>query len=173
MKKKGFDLVPYVNHFGETPDQGWNEFWDSPRYSSGYAALWNVFAFVPETHMLKSYDQRVKATYALMQSFIEFTTANSSKISSLRAETKKRNKTQNEFPIGWKWDRNKFSEITFKGYESGHKPSAISGLRRLYYDRSKPFEKKVPFYNVYTDTLTVKKPKAYIIPQGWWKVIDR
>ena len=173
MKKKGFDLVPYVNHFGETPDQGWNEFWDSPRYSSGYAALWNVFAFVPETHMLKSYDQRVKATYALMQSFIEFTTANSKKITSLRTETKKRQTTQKEFPIGWKWDKNKFSEITFKGYEAGRKPSAISELPRLYYDRSKPFEKRVPFYNVYTDTLSVEKPKAYIIPQGWWKVIDR
>ena len=41
------------------------------------------------------------------------------------------------------------------------------------YDRSKPFEAKVPFYNFYRDTLSVGKPKAYIIPQGWWKVIDR
>jgi hypothetical protein len=57
MKEKGWDLVPYVNHFGETPDQGWPQFWDSPRYSSGYASLWNTFAFVPETHMLKPYPQ--------------------------------------------------------------------------------------------------------------------
>ncbi len=173
MKKKGFDLVPYVNHFGDTPDEGWNEFWDSPRYSSGYAALWNVFAFVPETHMLKPYDQRVKSTYALMQSFIEFTSANSAKILALRDETKKRQINQASFPIGWKWDKTKFVEINFKGYEAGRKLSEISGLPRLYYDRSKPFEKKVPFYNVYTDTLSVVKPKAYIIPQGWWKVIER
>ncbi|MGN6166002.1 MAG: hypothetical protein ACTHOF_15815, partial [Flavisolibacter sp.] len=25
----------------------------------------------------------------------------------------------------------------------------------------------------YRDTLSVEKPKAYIIPQGWWKVIER
>ncbi len=73
MKEKGYDLVPYVNSFGDTPEDGWPEFWDSPRYSSGYAALWNSFAFIPETHMLKPYEQRVKSTYALMQCFIEFT----------------------------------------------------------------------------------------------------
>src|SRR5205809_430608 len=55
MKEKGYDLVPYVNSFNDTPESGWSEYWDSPRYSSGYATLWNCFAFVPETHMLKPY----------------------------------------------------------------------------------------------------------------------
>jgi len=32
---------------------------------------------------------------------------------------------------------------------------------------------KVPFYNFYRDTLSSGKPKAYIIPQGWWKVVNR
>jgi len=47
MKKKGYDLVPYVNSFGESPEQGWPEFLEGPRYSSGYASLWQTFAFVP------------------------------------------------------------------------------------------------------------------------------
>jgi hypothetical protein len=45
-------------------------------------------------------------------------------------------------------------------------------LPRLYYDRSKPFEKQVPIYNFYKAQTIIQKPKAYIIPQGWWKVID-
>ncbi|MBC7902590.1 MAG: M14 family metallopeptidase, partial [Gemmatimonadaceae bacterium] len=73
MKEKGYDLLPYVNAFGDTPETGWSEYFDGPRYSSGYASLWGTFAFVPETHMLKSYEQRVNATYALMESFIQFT----------------------------------------------------------------------------------------------------
>jgi hypothetical protein len=173
MKVKGWDLVPYVNHFGETPDNGWNEFWDSPRYSSGYATLWNCFAFVPETHMLKPYDQRVRSTHDLMVSFIEFTSKNAGRILSLRSETKKLQQNATSFPIAWKWDRTKFKEIVFKGYEAGHKPSGVSGLPRLYYDTRKPFEKRIPFYNVYVDTLSVEKPTAYLIPQGWWKVIER
>jgi hypothetical protein len=173
MKNKGFDLVPYVNHFGETPDAGWPQFWDSPRYSSGYATLWNTFAFVPETHMLKPYKQRVASTQALMESLINFVSKNSNKITELRNQTKQQQISQITFPIGWKWDKTKSTKINFKGFEAGKKSSEISGLPRLFYDRSKPFEKNVLFYNIYTDTLSVEKPVAYIIPQGWWKVIDR
>lgn len=46
-------------------------------------------------------------------------------------------------------------------------------MPRLFYDHSKPFEKKVKFYNTYVPAITVEKPKAYIIPQGWHCVIKR
>ena len=173
MKEKGYDLVPYVNHFGETPDKGWSEFWDSPRYSSGYASLWNTFAFVPETHMLKPYPQRVAATKALMESFISFTNKNSQAITKLRLDAKSQLLKQQEYTSKWALDKTRFSEITYKGYEAGKKTSEISGLPRLYYDRSKPFEIKVPFYNYYKGSIKIVRPKAYIIPQGWWKVIER
>jgi hypothetical protein len=108
-----------------------------------------------------------------MKSFIQFTAANSAKITALRAAAKKEQLSQNAFPIAWKWDRSKFTEVSFKGYEAGKKASEVSGLARLYYDRTKPYEKRVPFYNIYFDTLQVARPKAYVIPQGWWKVIER
>lgn len=173
MKSKGFDLVPYVNHFGDTPDKGWPEFWDSPRYSSGFGTLWNTFSFVPETHMLKPYKQRVEATKAMMESFIEFTTQHGKEITGLRDKIRKEQTTQSLFPVAWKLDRTKWTDITFKGYEADQKMSEVSGLPRLYYDRAKPYEKKIPFYNTYRDTLFIQKPKAYIISQGWWKVIER
>jgi hypothetical protein len=173
MKQKGYDLVPYVNHFGDTPEKGWSEFWDSPRYSSGYASLWSTFSFTPETHMLKPYKQRVEATVALMKSFIEFTSAHGQEMIALREQTRKEQRTQASFPIAWKLDRTQFTHIEYKGYAAGYKPSGVSGLPRLYYDRAKPFDIQVPFYNVYKDTLAVERPRAYIIPQGWWKVIDR
>src|SRR5260221_7563575 len=128
MKEKGYDVVPYVNAFGDTPENGWSEYWDSPRYSSGYATLWQTFSFVPETHMLKTYEQRVKSTYALMQCFIEFTSANSEKMKQLRDKAKQAIKTQTDFPISWQLDRSQFKEITYKGYEAGHKPSEVSGF---------------------------------------------
>lgn len=173
MKKMGWDLVPYVNHFGETPERGWTEFWDSPRYSSGYAALWSTFSFVPETHMLKPYKQRVAATKDLMKCFIDFASAHAEDIISLRSDARNQQLHQQQFPITWKIDRSKSVQIDFKGYTSGRKPSGISGSPRLYYDRSMPFERKIPFYNYYVDTFSVVKPSAYIIPQGWWKVVDR
>jgi hypothetical protein len=173
MKQKGYDLVPYVNHFGETPDKGWNQFWDSPRYSSGFASLWNSFSFVPETHMLKPYHQRVDATKKLMESFLEFAAINGRKIKELRTLDRQENIKRDSFPLGWKHDKTRSREISYKGYTSGKKPSEVSGLSRLYYNREQPFEIKVPFYNIYTDTFSVATPAAYIIPQGWHKVIER
>jgi len=172
MKEKGYDLIPYVNAFGDTPDSGWPEFFESPRYSSGYAAMWHTFSFISETHMLKPYDQRVKSTYELMKSFIDFTAKNSETIKQLRDQTKQSVKTQAEFPIAWTLDRSRSSKRIYKGYTAGRKPSDVSGQPRLFYDRTKPYEKEIPFYNFYTPSTLIKKPKAYIIPQGWWTVID-
>ncbi len=172
MKEKGYDLIPYVNAFGDTPENGWSEYWDSPRYSSGYATLWHSFAFVPETHMLKPYDQRVKATYALMQCFIDFTSKNSARIKDLRDQTKESVRSANDFPVNWVLDKSQSATFNYKGYTAGRKTSEVSGLPRLYYDRNKPFEKQVPIYNYYKPQTIIQKPQAYIIPQGWWKVID-
>lgn len=172
MKEKGYDLVPYVSFGGNTPDAGLTAYFDGPRYSSGYATLWHTFAFVPETHMLKSYEQRVQSTYALMESFITFTTKNSQTIKQLREQTKQSVKQQTDFPVSWVLNRNKNAEVTFKGYEAIRKPSDISGLSRLYYDRSKPYEKQLKYYNDFDARTTIKKPAAYIVPQGWWKIID-
>lgn len=172
MKEKGYDLVPYVSFGGNTPDQGMTAYFDGPRYSSGYASLWHSFAFVPETHMLKPYEQRVMSTYQLMISFIEFTSRNSARIKELRDKTKAAVKTQSEFPVSWSLNREKFDEVMFKGYEAGRKPSNVSGQPRLYYDRNKPYEKKIRYFNFFDNKTIIKKPVAYVIPQGWWKVIE-
>lgn len=172
MKKKGYDLIPYVNSFGDTPENGWPEYLDGPRYTSGYAALWHTFSFVPETHMLKPYFQRVQATYALMQCFIEYTSKNSEQIKALRLQTKQAVINQLNFPVSWISDRSRYKEVLYKGYEAGRKPSEISGLPRLFYDRSKPFEKTIKIFNYFPAKLIITKPTAYIIPQGWWKVIE-
>src|SRR5690606_14145913 len=84
MKEKGYDLVPYVNHWGDTPDKGWTQFYDPPRFTSGFAALFQTFAFVTETHMPKSYSLSVYATYDLMKAFTEFSGAHAAEIQQAR-----------------------------------------------------------------------------------------
>lgn len=172
MKTKGYDLIPYVNSFGDTPENGWPEFFEGPRYGSGYAALWSTFSFVAETHMLKPYEQRVKSTLELMRSFIDYISKNSEAIRKAREQDRKEVLTRTEFPISWKLDRSRYSDRLYKGFKSGYKPSEISGQSRLYYDRNQPFETTVKFYNYYVPEVVISKPKAYIIPQGWVKVIE-
>ena len=49
----------------------------------------------------------------------------------------------------------------------------MTGLDRLYYDRSSTWEKEIDFFNTYQPSVTVEKPLAYIIPQAYTKVIER
>ncbi len=172
MKSKKHDMVPYVNVDGTDPSVGFSQFNDAPRYSSGYAALFNTISFMPETHMLKPYKARTQSTYDLLKTFLETNARFAKEIKEVRKKAIENTKQQKDFPLSWKLDRKQFTEITFKGYEPGSKTSKVSGLPILFYDHSKPFTKQVKFYDVYTGQNITSKPKAYIIPQGWWKVIE-
>ena len=173
MKKRGYDMVPYVNDFDKTPESGWREFYESPRFSSGYAALFHIMAYVPETHMLKPFKDRVKATYALMQSIIKEGAEHAGEIKKVRANDLAALANQNKFVLDWQADTTHCDSILFKGYEGAYKPSEVSGLPRLYYDHAKPFTKKVPFYDHFVPSKTVTAPAAYIIPKTWVSVISQ
>ncbi len=171
MKQKGFELVPYVNDPAAGPDSGWNEFYDSPRYSTGYTALFATIGFMPETHMLKPFDQRVKSVYALMASFITYMGVHREEILRLRREAIRATGIQAFFPLDWEVDRTRPDSIDFRGYQATRMPSQVSGFPRLYYDHSHPYERRIPFYDNYRVVDSVAKPAAYILPQGWWQVI--
>jgi zinc carboxypeptidase len=172
MEQKGWPMCPYVNFEDGNPEKGWDEFYDPPRYSSGYAALFNTISFIPETHMLKPFKDRVLSTYALMQTMIEQASIHAKEIIEKRKQNFIDNKNQTEFLLNWKPDTSKFDTVPFKGYESGKKISEVTGLERMYYDHTKPFEKEVKYYDYFIGDRLVKVPKEYIIPQGWHDVID-
>ncbi|GAB3820049.1 M14 family zinc carboxypeptidase [Pontibacter rugosus] len=173
MEQDKFPMVPYMNHAGDTPDEGIIGFMESPRYATGYTTLYNTIGFVPETHMLKPFDQRVKATYKLMENMIETVHRDAAEIGRLRQQAKQGTLTQKQFPLDWKLDTTKVSQIPFLGYEAKYKPSEVSGLERLYYDRKSPYKKMINYYDEFAPTVTVEKPVAYVIPQAWREVIER
>jgi hypothetical protein len=172
MKDQNFPMIPYVNAWGRDARSGWPQFFDSPRYSSGYAALWNTLSFVPETHMLKSYDQRVSATYTLMQCFLQYASKNSAELILLKKKSIENMLIQENFPIAWKNDKTIVDSIHYSGYTYKKHKSAISDLQIGYYDHKDPYIENIPFYNHYTPTIDTKAPLGYIIPQGWHKVIE-
>ena len=173
LANKGIPITPYVNVWGSTPEKGWSQFMDSPRYSTGYTTLFNTFGMMVETHMLKPYKIRVEQTYELMKSMFDFTEKNSSKIKSLRAKAVETIIAKNSYPIQYKIDFENPTEFMFKGYEGTYIDSKVTNGERLFYDKNKPFEKPVKYYNNFNTTKTVAVPKAYIIPQGWHNVISR
>ncbi len=172
MSEKNWDMVPYVSFETGSPDKGMIMFYDPPRYSSGYAALFQTIGFVPETHMLKPFKDRVLSTYAFMQTTIERASANATELIAQRNKARVEVLKQKSWPFKWSVDTSKYSFVSFKGYEQAYKPSDATGLNRMYYDRSKPFTKQVRFFNVFNAAEFISAPGAYIIPQGWGTVVD-
>ncbi|GAB3165555.1 M14 family metallopeptidase [Telluribacter humicola] len=172
MKEAGYEATPYVNAWGQTPDKGFIQFPDWPRYSTGYAALFHTIGVMTETHMLKPYDQRVKATYAYLEGTTRLLSQYRRPLLRMRRETKEAVKAQERFAVTWQVNKEKPSMIEFKGYEPEYYPSQVSGLERLHYDRTKPFTRTIPFYDTYEPVDVVDRPAAYVIPQGWHQVVD-
>jgi hypothetical protein len=172
MKKRKWEMTPYV-YARTTPDEGIAGFLDLPRYSSGYATLHNCISFMPETHMLKPYKDRVSSVYHFMDVMIQWMNGNKASIKNAKTKADQSVQSQNEFDLNWTLDFDKTESTIFKGYEAKYKPSLVTGQSRLYYDRNAPYEKEVPFYNTYKSSNTVEIPSTYIIPQAYYKLIQR
>lgn len=172
MEKSGYEMIPYVESLKRSPDSGIVAFLETPRFSTGHTVQHNIISYVTETHMLKPYDKKVYATYEFMRHLIDVCQRDAKQIGELKHKADELVKQQKTFALTWGLDEQKFDMIEFKGYEAGYKNSDISGLPRLYYDRSKPWTKKIKYYNTYKATQTVDKPVAYVIPQAWGKIID-
>ena len=172
MEKSKILNVPYVNIHGDSPDEGFPAFMDSPRYATGYTTLFNIPGTVAETHMLKPYQDRVKATYEYMRHSINFVDENYLDISKKMMEELTNYLPNKKYAIRWKLDSTKYSFIDFKGYEAGKKPSEISGKPRLFYDRNKPFTRKVKFFDTYKADKEITIPTYYVIPKSEGKILE-
>lgn len=172
MKEKNWNMAPYINVEGRDPSVGFPQFYDSPRYSSGYAALFNTVSYMPETHMLKPYKERVSSTYDLLKTYIEIGSQFASELIAHRQKAIQATVSQQQFPLSWIPDTTRYSTFTFMGYSADTKISGVTGLPVLHFDHSKPFSKTTRYYDTYLPENIVGKPEYFVIPQGWWAVGD-
>lgn len=172
MKSAGFEMIPYVNSIEETPDAGITGFLETQRYSTGYAALHNSIGFMPETHMLKPFSQRVESTYQFMSNVINIVQRDAKQIGENKREADEKIKRQAIFNLQWTLKKEDFSMLSFKGFEAKYKPSEVSGQSRLFYDRNVPFKKDIKIWDNYVPSVVTSRPVAYILPQAWSRVAD-
>lgn len=174
MEKAGFPTVPYVNSGGSPPDRaGYTQFLETPRYSTGYAALFQTIGFMTETHMLKPYPQRVAATRAFLDQSIAFLADQGDTLQRIRLADRESYHQQETVPVAWSVDKENPSRIEFRGYEATFLDSKVTPGTRLFYDRERPYSKNIPYYNDFKPSETVKLPSGYLIPRAWHSVIER
>lgn len=182
LTARGHVVAPYLDFRGGSNDpRNGIEYGNSQaRFSTGYAPLQSRAALLVETHMLKPYGSRVKATYDLLLSVLEelherpraltqaVRDAEAEAVARARAtDAAKRmqvlatNVSDRGVPFAWKgvattWDN---SDIT-----GGRVPRFSSA----------PWDTTVMLYRETNPALSVRVPAGgYVVPQEWTEALDR
>lgn len=169
LEAKGTDLIPYVELMKETPEEGIHAFNDLPRYAMGYASLFDAVSITIETHMLKPFPQRVKATHDMIYEMINWMGENKKVIEDARLKATEYRLAETTYHFSYQLTEQNDS-IKFKGFEHSYPLSLVTGLPRLKYHQDKPFEKFVPYYQTYVSKDSITIPN-YIIIGGQEKEI--
>ena len=173
MDLRGFPMCPYVNTIDEIPDDGIADFLDSPRFSTGYAALHHTIGFMPETHMLKAFDARYRGTRALVDAALAHTVAHGDAIRAARAADRAAIAGGAPVALDWTLDRQRSRPFRFSGFTAVREPSRLGHYQRLRYDRAAPWVKDIPYFDRYQATVNTVPPRAYLLPQAWHDVALR
>ena len=171
MRGRGWPTCPYVNPVAETPDDGIADFLETPRFSTGYAALHHTLGFMPESHMLKPYADRQAAMRALVEVCLDWLVAHGDEIRALRQQARVQRPAH--WPVRWAIDFERPTPLRFAGYEAVRSPSRIGRYQRLAYDRSRPWERDIAHYHHAVVTDRVEAMAGYLIPQAWREAIER
>lgn len=153
----------------------------APRFSTGYGAITNRPSILVETHMLKLYDVRVKATHSLLAHTLELVNSDGE---SLREAVRKADEAATALgqPAGPRGSvvlsttqpaDDPGEPITFATYAVSTRMSEASGAAYPVWDHSKPIEVPTRLYARARPLATVQAPLAYLIPAACEGVIQR
>ena len=143
------------------------------RFSNGYGTLRNRPVFVVETHMLKSFEVRIKAHYDFMEAVLKKLSGDPH---SLRAAVKESDEQTvaltGKYPLRLQQNNQKSEPFVFRGVEYHRQQSAISGATSISYG-AKPIELTIPFYRTMDVQIAIDPPLGYLIPPQWTAAFDR
>jgi len=150
-----------------------------PRYSTGYAPLQCRPGILVETHMLKPYENRVRATYDLLLALLEDVNAHphelTDAVATAEAEVVSRGREANparrEVVLATKTSDTSVP-FPYRGFASRVEPSDVAGgpVRRF---TTAPWDTVIPLYRDVVPTLKVRQPAGYLVPQEWAICRDR
>ena len=174
MKQGEYELIPYVDWFYEDARSGIQGTFETPRYSTGYTALFHSLGMITENLIYKPFPDRVKSLYQFMCVLADFTAKNGEIIQKKRQEALQQTLSSTEMTISWKLDSISRTRIEFKGYEPElNQVSQVTGVTRTGYDKSRPFTDSIDYFNNYVPVETVPVPEYYVVPQAWRPVLER
>jgi len=173
MKKGTYELIPYVNWVSRMkPEKGLAAYYDAPRVSTGFASLFNTYAFMTENHVYKDFKDQVRSVYQFMIALTGFSNEHAQEIIETKKLGDRNTEQMARFTLKWHLDTTRFDSIQFKGYQGVWKHSPLTGVRSYYYDKKQPFTMEIPLYQYFSPNKQIEKPSCYVIPQAWDRAIQ-
>jgi murein tripeptide amidase MpaA len=172
--------APYLTfRKGSDPLSGIDFGDSSPRFSTGYTPLQCRPSILVETHMLKPYETRVRATYDLLVALLEEINARPEELVRAVAEAegetiargRESDPAHREVTLLTR-TTGKSVSFAFKGVATRRDSSDITGSSVPRYGKE-PWDASIPLYRETEAALTVRQPAGYLIPQEWASCRDR
>lgn len=176
--RHGHLLGPYINPVDHRdPRKGLVNFGSGPRFSTGYAALHGRPGLLVETHMLKPFGQRVRATYALLLELLRELDREGAALRGAvaAAEAAVLARAAGEAPrlaVAWR-PTDTPEDFVLRGVAFTQEASEVSGDTWIRYDPSKPVRYQVPSRRAMVPAAEVALPAAYVLRPSATEAIAR
>ncbi|MBI1796962.1 MAG: peptidase M14 [Candidatus Eisenbacteria bacterium] len=176
----GHLTAPYLSfRRGNDPLSGVEAGSYPPRFSTGYTPLQCRPSILVETHMLKPYASRVRATYDLLLAVLEEVHARpqalTAAVAAAEAEAVARGRrsdpAQREIVLTTRVGA-RADSFAFKGWQTRWEKSDVSGAPVARYTPA-PWDTTIAIYRDIEPVITVRAPAGYVLPQEWSAAIDR
>ena len=172
--------APYLSFRANSdPLSGISEGDAPPRFSTGYAPLQGRAAVLTETHMLKPYDNRVKATYDWMVALLEEVNAHPKAlldaVAASEAEIIARGQAidpSGRTVVLTAAATDSSERFRFRGFVTRWEMSDITGAPVAHYT-SIPSDTSIRIFRSAAPLLVIRQPLGYLVPQEWTTVRDR
>lgn len=173
MDNKKIKMCPYFSSKNDVPDNGITGFDDSPRYSTGYSTLFNMFGFVSEAHMLKPFEDRVEATYQLQLAILDVMNTKQAELMTARKKAKANTASQAKFKMNHVLDHKDSLMIPFAAVKHSYYKSPVTGAQVYRYFNEDLIDIEVAWFDRFVPEVEVERPRGYIIPQEWHEIIAK
>ncbi|WP_345782912.1 M14 family metallopeptidase [Luteibacter sp. ME-Dv--P-043b] len=169
---------PYLEfRDGRDITKGIENFGSGPRFSTGYAAIRNRSGLLIETHMLKSYEVRVRATYDVVRSVLAVVNDDpAGLLAASRAAdawaASRLAQPDASLPVTFKQDPTS-QPFQLKGFAFTQTKSEISGDTWVRYDPSARKTYDIQSWNDLLPDVAAPLPAAWAIPPQWTAIVAR
>lgn len=147
-----------------------------PMLSQGYVALRNRPGILIETHMLKSYQKRVNATYHCILATLEILADQHDHLKKMVNQaddfTRSEQFISQPFTLQFETLMSDSVMVEFKGIDYEVEKSSLSNGNWFRYGTN-PVLFKLPYFYKTRPLIQVQLPQAYIIPPEWGDIIEK